>query len=81
MDVNSLSIPPSEEELENLIPVEPDKLPRKYTRDIDGRIFVNRSVNLDHIEYFGCIYLYLCCCVHKWMPLFSHYCSVSIVFN
>lgn len=55
MDINSLSTPPTEEELEKFTPVDPDTLPRKYTREINSRIFVNRSVNLDNIEYFGCM--------------------------
>jgi len=53
MDINSLSIPPTEKELEQFVTVESDRLPRKYTREINSRIFVNRSVNLDNIQYFG----------------------------
>jgi 5'-nucleotidase len=45
----SLSI----EDLNNLEGVDLQSLPPKYTRENDKRIFVNRSLNLDKIEYFG----------------------------
>ncbi len=56
MDITQLSTPPTEEELEKFTPVDPQSLPPKYTRDINSRIFVNRSVNFDNIEYIGCTF-------------------------
>lgn len=53
MNVTQVSIPPTEQELEMFTPLEPERLPRKYTREINHRIFVNRSVNLDNIQYIG----------------------------
>ncbi|KAL9649859.1 hypothetical protein ABK040_009672 [Willaertia magna] len=48
----SISFPPTREELKKIKDT-PYELPEKYRRPIDHRIFVNRSVNLNNIEYFG----------------------------
>eukprot|EP01080_Neovahlkampfia_damariscottae_P000131 gene131-4377_t len=41
------------DDLKNVEDLNLDKLPPKYTRDKEKRIFVNRAINLDKIEYFG----------------------------
>ncbi|KAL0480681.1 5'-nucleotidase [Acrasis kona] len=49
--IENVSFPPTQAELEKL--QGSDALPEKFRRDIHSRIFVNRSVNLDNIQYFG----------------------------
>ena len=41
------------EDLKNVEDLNLDKLPPKYTREKEKRIFVNRAINLEKIEYFG----------------------------
>lgn len=57
-NIEDISNPPTEKELENLHTRWPSSLPEKFRRDIHARIFVNRSVNLENIRYFGCKYIF-----------------------
>ncbi len=52
-DCTNLSNPPTLEELHSFQALPPEKLPQKFRRDINNRIFVNRSVNFERIKYIG----------------------------
>jgi hypothetical protein len=54
--IEEISSPPTESELTHMQTTKPAALPEKFRRDIHSRIFVNRSVNLENIEYFGCMF-------------------------
>eukprot|EP01089_Gocevia_fonbrunei_P006156 TRINITY_DN16714_c0_g1_i1.p1 TRINITY_DN16714_c0_g1~~TRINITY_DN16714_c0_g1_i1.p1 ORF type:complete len:207 (+),score=33.09 TRINITY_DN16714_c0_g1_i1:49-669(+) len=51
--LEQLSYPPTYEELNRLDKLNPSALPRKYHRKLDTRVFVNRSLRLDRIEWIG----------------------------
>ena len=48
-----ISFPVSSSELKKLDSSIDYELPEKYRRPVEHRIFVNRTVNLDNIEYYG----------------------------
>eukprot|EP01087_Luapelamoeba_hula_P008146 TRINITY_DN201_c0_g2_i1.p1 TRINITY_DN201_c0_g2~~TRINITY_DN201_c0_g2_i1.p1 ORF type:complete len:582 (-),score=105.90 TRINITY_DN201_c0_g2_i1:104-1849(-) len=51
--LDQISNPPTDEELCRLKPVKTSELPRKYKRENWARVFVNRSLRLDRIKWFG----------------------------
>jgi len=53
LSLSNLSYPPTGEELKKLHPLSREALPKKYHREITQRVFVNRSLRLDKIEWFG----------------------------
>ena len=48
-----VSWPPTADELENFKTIDLTKLPKAYKRDPSARVFVNRSLRLDKIKWFG----------------------------
>lgn len=51
--LDDLSKPPTDEELSNYVDMPVQDLPPKYKRDIYQRVFVNRDLRLDRINFFG----------------------------
>ncbi|KAG2387311.1 hypothetical protein C9374_001643 [Naegleria lovaniensis] len=49
----SINFPPTSSDFKKIDTLANYELPEKYRRPVEHRIFVNRSVNLDHIEYYG----------------------------
>ncbi|KAL6060009.1 Cytosolic purine 5'-nucleotidase, partial [Balamuthia mandrillaris] len=53
LTLDHLSLPPTDEELEKLVHLPPSQLPKQFFRDSCKRVFVNRSLRLDRIEWVG----------------------------
>ncbi|GAM17863.1 hypothetical protein SAMD00019534_010380 [Acytostelium subglobosum LB1] len=53
ISLNDLSNPPTDEELKNYKDLPSNVLPPIHKREIQKRIFVNRDLKLDRIEFFG----------------------------
>lgn len=51
--IDLIPCPPSLEDLQQLDAQPAKQIPKKYTRDIENRIFVNRTVNMETIKYVG----------------------------
>ena len=51
--LNMLSYPPTKEELQEFKDVEAAALPEPYVREASRRVYCNRSLRLDKIEWIG----------------------------
>eukprot|EP00124_Ichthyophonus_hoferi_P000869 Ihof_evm10s37 gene=Ihof_evmTU10s37 len=49
----NLSCPPTEHELKSFKDIPAEALPKKYTRDQSDRVFVNRNLYMDKIDWIG----------------------------